>query len=80
VKNPKRMKAPPAWMVVGALVDYSAFIGAPPTILLTKIRRAPWQLDNGQWVALLEGKSGCVAIEAASERVVAHRAAGAADL
>ena len=58
------MAEPPAWMVVGALVDYSAVLGEPPTLLATKIRSEPWQLGHGQWVVAIEGKTGGVAIEA----------------
>lgn len=64
MKKLQHMKSPPAWMVAGALVDYSAVIGEPPTLLGAKIRSEPWQLGHGQWVVAIEGKAGGVAIEA----------------
>ncbi len=59
-----RLDGPPTWMVLGALVDYSPMIGAPPTVLGTRIRSEPWQLGDGQWVVKIEGRAGGVAIEA----------------
>jgi hypothetical protein len=69
MKKPKYMKAPPAWMVVGASVDYSATIGQPPTILNARITREPFEMpgSTGQparWATFIDKVRGWVAIEA----------------
>ncbi len=55
---------PPAWVEPGAIVNYHAIIGGPPTLEATKIRTAPWQLGSGDWVVAVEGKAGGVSLEA----------------
>ena len=60
----RKIVTPPAWLVAGVRVDYCAIIGEPPTQRNMSLRTDPEQLDSGQWVVWLEGKAGCVAVEA----------------
>lgn len=56
--------APPAWLREGVRVDYSAVIGEPPTQRNLVVLAGPDMADSGHWVAWLEGKPGCVSIDA----------------
>lgn len=60
----KKHKAPPPWLVAGARVDYCSVIGRPPTDRDRVVRTDPEQLASGAWVVWLEGKSGCVSVDA----------------
>ena len=55
---------PPAWLVVGATVDYCSIIGEPPTEHGLIVRAGPQRMASGHWVVWLRGKAGCVAVEA----------------
>lgn len=55
---------PPAWLRAGATVDYSSVIGQPPTQRNLVVRTDPARLDSGHWVVWLEGKVGCVSVDA----------------
>jgi hypothetical protein len=54
----------PPWLVVGARVDYCSVIGQPATEFNMVVKAAPEQLASGLWVVWIEGKAGCVAVEA----------------
>jgi hypothetical protein len=61
-------KRPQPWLVDGAMVDYHAVIGGPITQYSMHVRTGPRQLsDGGAWVVWLDGKAGCVAVEACTE-------------
>jgi hypothetical protein len=50
------------------MVDYHAVIGGPITQYSMHVRTGPRQLsDGGAWVVWLDGKAGCVAVEACTE-------------
>jgi hypothetical protein len=53
------------WVKPGVRVDYHAVIGGPVT-RAGYVVKATGQLPSGAWVAWLERKSGCVALEALS--------------
>jgi hypothetical protein len=65
----KRPIPPPAWLRAGVVVDYSSVIGEPPTQHNLVVRTDPAQMDSGHWVVWLEGKSGCVSVDAVSRTV-----------
>ena len=46
------------------MADYHPVIGEAEVTLTARVRIGPQQLPSGQWVVWLEGKSGCVAVEA----------------
>lgn len=52
------------WIRPGAVVDYHAVIGGPVTDRGRVVASGPERLGGGQWVAWLDGKPGCVAVEA----------------
>jgi hypothetical protein len=56
--------SPPAWLVVGAIVDYHGRIGGPITRSGLEVVAKPWQLGDGTWVVKLQGLPGGVSIEA----------------
>lgn len=72
-----RCHAPPAWLVEGALVDYCPILGEPPKHFGMVVRTGPYQLESGRWVVWLEGKPGCVAVEACHEAAGQLRAENA---
>ncbi len=55
---------PPAWLVVGAKVDYCSIVGRAPTQLGMIVRAGPELAASNDWVVWLEGKSGSVWAEA----------------
>ena len=57
------------WIQIGTRVDYHPIIGEPATDFDLVIRAGPQKLPGGQWVVWLEGKAGCVAVEAVSPHV-----------
>lgn len=60
---------PPAWAAIGVAVDYHSVIGGPVTMANTRIRSEPWQLGHGEWVVLLEGKTGGVSFRALTQAI-----------
>lgn len=60
----RQILPPPAWLVVGARVDYCSIIGREPTQRAMVVSSGPEQLVSDHWVVWLEGKAACVAIEA----------------
>jgi hypothetical protein len=60
----KRTKRPPLWLKEGAVVDFCATIGQPPTATGLVVKWGPELQASGRWVVWLEGKLGCVAVEA----------------
>jgi hypothetical protein len=64
--RPLRLKAPPAWLVVGAKVNYHALIRGPATQTGLTVTEAPFKSLAGEWVVFLDGVRGYVAIEACS--------------
>lgn len=60
----KKQPAPPTWLHAGVRVDYSSVIGEPPTQHNLIVRTDPQQLSSGHWVVWLEGKAGCVHVDA----------------
>ena len=60
----KRKPTPPSWLIEGIVVDYHSVIGEPATQFNLRVRVGPQQLDSGHWVVWLEGKAGCVYVEA----------------
>jgi len=64
MRKRRRKEAPPEWLRVGSGVDYHSIIGGPVTQAGLVVRDGPRQLSAGDWVVWLEGKGGCVAVEA----------------
>lgn len=58
----RKIAAPPAWLVAGAIVDYCSIIGRAPTEHAMVVRHGPQQLGHGDWVVWLHGKSGAVSV------------------
>ena len=54
------------WIQPGVRVNYHSVIGEPATDFDLVIRAGPQKLPSGQWVVWLEGKAGCVAVDAVS--------------
>jgi hypothetical protein len=63
-RRSRRPADPPAWLVVGAVVDYCSIIGGSPTAFGLVVRAGPELMGGHSWVVWLAGKSGCVACEA----------------
>lgn len=57
-------RPPPDWLRAGVVVDYCSVIGEAPTQHGLTVRTDPQQMDSGHWVVWLEGKSGCVHVDA----------------
>lgn len=60
----RKPAAPPAWLVVGAKVDYCSVIGRAPTQRGMIVRAGPELASSGDWVVWLVGKPGWVVVEA----------------
>lgn len=55
------------WMRMGESAFYHPIIGQPANVAC-EIRCEPWLLSGHTWVAMVTGKSGCVACEALESR------------
>lgn len=62
-RAPRRARAPAKWIKPGARADYHAVIGGEVTAPSMLITTEP-SMMCGSWVVWLEGKAGCVAVEA----------------
>lgn len=71
-----KIAAPPAWLAIGAIVDYCSIIGREPTERAIAVQAGPKQIGTGDWVVWLTGKSGAVSVlachPAASNDVLAE--------
>lgn len=62
----RRRKGSPSWLKPGVKVDYHSIIGGPVTAPSLEVVAGPQELGGpgGTWCVWLDGKSGCVSVEA----------------
>lgn len=60
----RRRSAAPKWLSEGVMVDYHSVIDEPATQRNMRVRVGPQLLSSGHWVVWLEGKAGCVHVDA----------------
>lgn len=58
--------APASWIKAGVRADYHSVIGGPVTISGVKVTCDPYVLGGHSWVVFIEGKAGCVSVQALS--------------
>lgn len=63
-RKPQQFTPPPEWMKLGVTVNYHSIIGGPVTLANTRTRSDPWQLGHGEWVVLIEGRTGGICLDA----------------
>jgi hypothetical protein len=67
IASADEFEGPSEWMIPGAEVYYHSIIDDPHDGVVRTIRSEPWKLGHGQWLVLITGVTGGVALEALSQ-------------